>query len=185
MNKLSKLLVLFLFLMVISGCINSEVTSNSSDDDMNKISELEKQMEELESQNQELESKLKHYSVEKEAFPSINMKVSAFMRAITNTDMDTIVALSEKNMPLFMKDSDIWTTYSDIDLNLTHNAMNETLVSWFIESIELNPDTNEMDVLVRPHYVDANNETVQEVDRYYQLIFTKANDEWLISKIIK
>ena len=186
MKKASMFPFLFLLLMFIYGCTNNDVTSNSSDSSVQKIRELEMQIEELKRQNKELEKKAQDHLTESLAFSEISRKTSLFMSAIINTDMETIVALSEKDVSLFMKDKDIWVTYDeDMDLNLTHNAMNETLVSWFIEYIGFEPNTNQMQALVRPHYVDANNELVQEVDRYYQLIFSKVNDEWLISEIFK
>lgn len=167
--------------------MDSDVASTPSDSDTSKIKELEKQNENLKSQNKELEKKLQDHLTEEAAFSEISIKTFAFMRAVINTDMETIVALSEKDVPLFMKDNDIWTTYEelDLDLNLTHNSMNETLVSWFIEYIGFNPETNEMHALVRPHHVDANNQSVLEADRYYSLSFSKVNDEWLISEITK
>lgn len=147
------------------GCANSEVVTNSSDN--NKISELEKQNQKLNNQIEELNNELQHYSTEKEAFPSISWKVSRFMFALTQNDLDKIAELTEKSVPLFMKDDDIYTTYDDFDLNLTYNSVNETLASWFIQSIELNHDTNQINVLVRPHHLDSNNQSVQEADRYY------------------
>lgn len=173
--------------MVVYGCADSDVTSNHLDSDASKIKELEKQNEYLKSQNEELEKRLQHHLTEEAAFSEISRKTFAFMHAVINTDMDTIVSLSDKDVPLFMKDGDIWTTHEelDLDLNLTHNAMNETLVSWFIESIGFNPDTNYMHALVRPHHVDANNQTVPEADRWYGLSFSQVNGEWLISEIVK
>ena len=178
MKKFSMLALLFLFAMVVYGCTDSDVTSNSSDSNILKIKELEKQ-------NEELEKKLQNHLNEEVAFSEISRKTFAFMRAVINTDMDTIVALSKEDVPLFMKDNDIWTTYEDLDLNLTHNAMNESLISWFIEYIGFDPNTNQMQALVQPHHVDANNQPVQEADRYYNLFFTQVNDEWFISKIEK
>lgn len=185
MKRFSMWVFLLMILMVVYGCTDSGVTSKPLDSDASKIKELEKQNEVLKSENIELKKKLQHHLTEEAAFSEISMKTFAFMKAVIDTDINTIVALSEKDVPLFMKDKDIWTTYEELDLNLTHNAMNESLVSWFIEYIGFNPDTNEMQALVRPHHVDANNQSIQEADRYYNLFFTQVNDEWFISRIVK
>ncbi|WP_078549205.1 hypothetical protein [Litchfieldia alkalitelluris] len=147
-----------------------------------KVHDLTEEIEKTEKELEKLHDIESLYNYQVTEGPYINMYSSKLLYDLQNNDVESLNERSHEEFRFEEKNGEIYAITLGNERKITYNDDNYIIKRWFIEGVSFKQNGNEVEVTIRPHYVDQNGDSVQE-DRYFKLYFIKLKEDWYLKDI--